>query len=140
MNFDIISHQGAGPVRFGMRPEEIRKIIALPFSTFKRSPEDSHPCDKFPDTTLFSYYNSTGEAEAFEFAKPAKVTFGPTDLLGEGFAGIVEKLRVLDPDIELESSGFTSFALGFGAYAPNCSEDPLASPESIIVFPKGYYD
>lgn len=139
MNFEIISHQGAGPVRFGMDPPEIRKAINRPFETFKRSEEQVYPCDSFDDDIL-AYYDSHGKAEAFEFFEPAPVTWNGQELFGMGFEQIVGQLRTLDPNIELDSSGFTSLALGIGAYAPDCEDEPSAPPESIIVFTKGYYD
>ena len=139
MTFEVISHKGAGPARFGMRPTEVKTAINLPFDSFKRDENQAHPCDSFNDD-LFAYYDADGKAEAFEFFQPTRVTWNGKELFGMSFGELVEQVRNLDPTIVVDSSGFTSFALGIGASAPDPEEQSAEPAESIIAFTRGYYD
>lgn len=49
-------------------------------------------------------------------------------------------LQSLDPNLELDSDGFTSNALGLGVYVfTDDAEGELGEMLSIIIFEKGYY-
>jgi hypothetical protein len=140
MRFEIYSHEGAGPIRFGMTPSDVRAAIGAAYESFKRTPQSAHPCDYFPDLQCFVYYNRNGKAEAAEFAEPGEPTLGGVNLLSLGFADLVARVTVSDPNVSVEGDGFTSLHLGIGAYAPSAEDEPTAPPESVIVFARGYYD
>jgi hypothetical protein len=139
MPFNIVSYQGAGGIRFGLSPTEVRDHLQSPFSSFKRTSASAYPCDHFESLRLFVYYGERG-VEAIEFATPAKAFFQDVDLLQLNLSDLTALLRKEDPALVVEDDGCTSVKLGIGAYAPQAGKSPAAQPESIIVFAKGYYD
>lgn len=140
MMFEIHSHQGAGPVRFGMTATEVRAALGVEYETFKRSPEDAHPTDYFNALGCFVYCNAGGQSIALEFAEPARPMFNGLDLLNMGFADLLKRIGEIDPEASVEVDGFTSFHLGIGAWAPAADEEPDEPAEAIIAFVPGYYD
>jgi hypothetical protein len=136
----IIGYEGVGPIRFGMSREDVRSALGTEFKSFKRSPSSSQPCDHCLRHECFVYYDAKGLVEAVEFAEPATPTLDGVNLLGVSFASLVEKIRLADPHLSVESDGFTSLRLGIGGWAAAADEEPDEPLESIIVFSRGYYD
>lgn len=139
MEFEIHSHEGVGQIRFGMPSSAVRAALGEGFESFKRTPQSAHPCDYFPKLQCFVYYNADGKAEAAEFAEPAKPTINGVSLIDLSFSKLVQQVTKVDPEALVERDGFTSVQLGIGAYAPSAESEPEATPESIIVFARGYY-
>ncbi len=140
VNMDIRCHEGVGPIRFGMSPNEVRAALGVDFSSFKRSSKSIHPCDHFSELECFVYYDSAdGVVDAVEFAAPAKPTLDGVMLLGMSFTDLLEKIGQADPDVAIESDGFTSLRLGIGGWAPAAEDRPDDPVESVIVFARGYY-
>ena len=139
MKFEILSHEGVGLLRFGMKPEQVRAALNLPCESFQKSEDSEAPSDCFDDH-IFAYYDDSLDAEAFEFAEPAEIIFHGRNLLELPFGEVVGFIRTLDPDLDLDEDGFTSLKLGIGSYAPGHEEDPDLPPEGIIVFKESYYE
>jgi hypothetical protein len=140
MMFEIHSHEGVGPIWFGMTPSEVRATLGVAFESFKRNEFSAHPCDHFIGPECFVYYDDANcLVEAVEFAEPAEPTLNGANLLGLGFAALIRQITEIDPEVSIEIDGFTSEYLGVGAWAPACQEEPEAPAESIIVFVRGYY-
>jgi hypothetical protein len=123
-----------------MVPSAVREALGAVCESFKRTPQSDHPCDYFPKLHCFVYYDKSGKAEAAELVPPAEPTLGGINLLGLGFAELVERIRIQDAKVAIEPDGFTSLELGVGCYAPSAEEDPENQPDSVIVFKRGYYD
>jgi hypothetical protein len=138
--FEIQTHQGAGPIRFGMTPDEVRTILGVKFKSFKRAPDSEYPCDHFFGLECFVYYSGNGRTEAVEFVTPAEPLLNGTNLLTLGFSDLVTYISKIDPQVSIENDGFTSENLGVGAWAPNADDEPELPAETIIVFVPGYYD
>lgn len=134
-------HEGVGPICFGMSPDDLRAVLGAEFTSFKRGPDSVHPCDHFGELECFVYYDDANcLVEAIEFAAPAAPKLDGLDLLGLGFADLIEIIRQADPNVSVESDGFISLRLGIGGWAPSAQEQPDDPAESIIVFAPGYYD
>jgi hypothetical protein len=141
MTSAIHAYVGVGPIRFGMKPSEVRAILGVQFESFRRSPTTIHPCDFFAKLGCFVYYDDTsGRVEAVEFAEPAQPTLNGVNLLGLGFTDLIEQIKKTDPEVTVESDGFISLSLGVGGWAPAAEDEPEAPPQSVIVFVRGYYD
>ncbi|MBP1858525.1 hypothetical protein [Rhizobium herbae] len=141
MNFEIRIYDGVGPIRFGMTPNEVRTTLGVEFKSFRRTTEETHPCDYFTGLQCFVYYDDTnGRVEAVEFAEPAEPTLIGINMLRLGFADLLRQIKELDPEVIVESDGFTSLSLGVGGWAPSAEEEPTVPCESVIVFVRGYYD
>lgn len=140
MTFTIKPHVSAGPIVFGMTPEQVRQAVNQPHKSFKRTPSSAYPCDFFQTEGVFVYYQADGHAEAVEFAEPAEPMLEGTNLLSIPFSELAALLQRQDATIELEATELTSKGVGIGAYAPEAEESPEKPAESVIVFKKGYYD
>lgn len=139
MKFQIVSHQSVGEIRFGQSPDEVRAVLQSPCRSLRRTPASIYPCDYFADLQIFVNYGDGG-AEAVELAGPAEAIFQGRDLLKLNFRDLSTHLLNEDADLVVEDDGCTSVKLGIGAYAPHATKNPMAKPESIIVFAEGYYD
>jgi len=117
---------GAGKIKFGMTPDQVRLLLGEVFDSFKRTEEYVFPCDYFENLGVFAYYNASGVLEAIEFTEPA--------------VPLITYLSDKDKDLEVESDSLTSHVLGIGAYAPDADDNTSLPAESIIVFENGYYD
>lgn len=123
-----------------MSREDVRTALGTEFKSFERSPSSSQLCDHFFRHECFVYYDAKGLVEAVEFAEPATPTLDGLNLLGFGFTSLVERIRLVDPDLSVESDGFTSLRLSIGGWAPAADEEPDEPLESLIVFSCRYYD
>jgi hypothetical protein len=137
MKFEIHSHEGAGPIRFGMTTAEVREVLG---SEFKSSDRGGTPYDRYLGHGCFVYYDESGKVEAIEFSDAGYVTLGGVDLLGLSFAEMLEFIRVRDPEVEVNIEGLESLNLGIGSYAPDGEDEPESPAETVIVFRRGYYD
>ncbi|MGR5280809.1 ABC transporter ATP-binding protein [Photobacterium damselae subsp. damselae] len=140
MYFLITSFAGAGSLKFGMTPDEVRSLLGANFKSFKRMPNSEFPCDYFESLGVFVYYKLPGVVEAIEFADPAAPEYENNNLLKLSFDDLKKILLGKDKKLEVESDSLTSHSLGIGVYAPDADEDPSLPVESIIVFEKDYYD
>lgn len=55
MRFLIIPFVGAGQIKFGMTPEQVRLLLGEVFDSFKRTEESVFPCDYFENLGVFAY-------------------------------------------------------------------------------------
>lgn len=136
----IQSHEGVGPIRFGMSRGEVLDVFSIAPETFKRNPDDVWPCDYFPSLGCFVYYeDASGLVEAIELTNPANPTLGSMDLLHIGFTDLLKLIRNGDPDVSIDGDGFTSARLGIGGWAPSLKSSPNSQLEAVIVFAPDYY-
>lgn len=131
---------GVNNIEFGMNPPSVRELLSNNFESFKRSEESAYPCDFFEEIGVFAYYDSKGCLEALEFASPSSVVWSEVDFLNTSADRIRDLLQSNDADTETELDGVTSYKHGLGIYAPNLTDDPKCSPESVIVFAEHYYN
>jgi hypothetical protein len=134
--FEIIPHVGVGPVRFGMTRRQVQTALAVPAEPFSRS-SGSAPADLFKSIWAVAYYSDEDQLEAIEFALPQQINIAGLNLTTATIADSIREVLALDPEAELEPSGFTSKALGAGIWTEGEMHDP---PQSVIVFARGYYD
>jgi hypothetical protein len=132
MNFSIIPHIGAGDLRFGMSRSDIRKLIPdAPEQFFRGGSEDN---DYYSSLGLFVIYDAAESCVALEFTRPARVTLDALDLLALSKKEAVAIFGA-ESGFEKDSSGYTSYQFGIGAYYEQAKQ-----AETVIAFSKGYYD
>jgi hypothetical protein len=140
MEFEIVPYVGVGPISFGMTRAEIRKVLAAPVESFKKTPTSAVAADAFGTLGFHVHYDSNDRCKAVEFGRVENnPTFRGRKFSGQSFAETKRWLQELDPDIRIDSSGLRSLKFGFGLYAPSASQDPQAPVEGVIVFRLGYY-
>ena len=132
MDFLIIPHIGAGDLRFGMSRPAIRNLLPdVPERFFRGDSEDN---DYYSSLGLFVIYDTTETCVALEFTRSARVALDVLDLLSLSKKEAVARFGA-EPNFEKDSSGYTSYHFGIGAYY----EQPKQA-ETVIAFSKGYYD
>lgn len=72
--------------------------------------------------------------------QPANPTLFTIKLLNLSYELVEEQLAEWDDELEITTTGFTSYKFGIGAYAPGKDNVLNETIESVIVFKKGYYD
>ena len=137
--FRISPLKGVEKIEFGMLLDDIRRHFSSEPRTFKRTPQDSFPCDYFESEGVFFYYDSEGHLEAVEFSSPARPSIADLNLLGLGLDKATAALARLDSEVEREVDGAIAYQLGVSVYAPLAKEDATSPVESLMAFRPGYY-
>ena len=139
MDYEIKPFQGVDSLRFGMKIEDVRRVLGGNFKSFKKTPNSALPCDYFVGIEVFAYYKLPGVLDALEFAEPANPIFDGKHFIGVVAGDVKKILEAVDQSLEIDSAGIISHQLGIGVYAPGWDEDAAQEVESVIVFEEGYY-
>jgi hypothetical protein len=141
MDFEIETFAGAGPIRFGMTGQEVRRLLPGPVDSFKRTPQVLVPSDHFTDIGVIVNYREPGVVDSIEFATPSNPVFRGVALFNQTVDQARLFLQSQDPTLEVDSAGFTSHVLGLGVYAlmPDPEEGAPGEMVSVIAFERGYY-
>lgn len=139
MSFEIEPYVSAGPLKFGMTRKSVRRLLGGKVTTFKQ-PRDEEPVDAFDGRGIQAYYRSPGVLEAIEFGDAATPTYLGRTLLGRPYEELKTWFQSLDPGVEEDDAGLTSYKLGIGLYAPQAEKAPENPVEGVIAFERGYYD
>jgi hypothetical protein len=140
MNFVINPYIGIGEIKLGMTRSEVRSTLKSRFESCQRTGDLDIPEDFFPELGIFVEYNQSDVCASIQVVTPLDPIWRGKKLLQMPFIELAEWFISIDPDIELDETGFTCYKYGIGTYAPDYQEEPDSSPESIIVFTRGYYD
>jgi hypothetical protein len=140
MDLIIRPYIGIGNITFGMTVEEVRHCIAAPVKSFLKHPTDAIPTDTFEGLGIYVEYKNPGICQVVELAKPANPIWRGQSFLNLSFAAARHWFEQIDPELEVDDTGLTSYQFGIGLYAPNHRESPEENVEGVIVFEKGYYE
>lgn len=140
MEFRISPLKGVDSIAFGATPDDVRSRFTSEPKTFKRTPQDSFPCDYFESEGVFFYYDGDARLEAVEFALPAQPLIENLNLLGLGLDNATAVLSRLDSEVEKEADGAIAYQLGVSIYAPLAKDNIGAPVESVLAFRPGYYN
>lgn len=139
MIWEIVSHIGVGPIRFGQTREVVRQFFKeKPTEFFKGN--DPVKTDYFEQEGVFVFYDANDTCEAVEFCKPAIVEWQKKQLLPLPLGELLEYMRNQDESLDEADtvSGFLSYKNGIGGYTEDVEE--LEEPaETIICFRPGIY-
>ncbi|WP_458648202.1 hypothetical protein [Sivoneniella epilithica] len=140
VKLEIEPYQGIAGVQFGMSCEQVRHALNSSVRAFKKTAIDELNTDAFDELGMHVYYKQPDGCEAIELAAPANPTFRGKALIGQPFSELRNWFRSIDPQIEVDETGLTSFEFGLGLYVPFASQSPNAPIEAVIIFQQGYYD
>lgn len=90
--------------------------------------------DYFKDADIKVLYDRDEQVNALEFYR-GEVLFMDKDILSDNYADTQRFFLEMDPDLQIDDFGFTSFKFGVGIG----HNDLNAPPDSVIVFRSGYY-
>jgi hypothetical protein len=139
MKFEIKPYVSAGPVRFGMTPDEVRNALNSDVQPSLKSSSDI-PADFFTQLGIFVDYKPPGLAQAIEFNGPALPEFQQQQLLERTYGEIERWIRTIDPEVQVLDAGLRTFRFGFDVYAPSVKMGPKRPVKSVIVFDHGYFE
>lgn len=137
MRYVFNSYGSIGKLKLGMTSEEIKAIMGITPTKFKRFPTQKYDIDKYPE--FFVNYKEGGICDAIEFFSPAEIIFQDKNLFQLSFEENKDFFQEIDKNIIVDNEGLTSLKYGIGLYAPFAGETPEEVPEAIIIFEKGYY-
>jgi hypothetical protein len=141
MEYEIETFVGAGPIRFGMTGQDVRKALPGPVRAFRRTSNVVVPSDHFTELGIIVNYEPTGGVNSIEFSRPSSPIFRGHSLLDETVHQARSFLSISDPTIEVDNDGVTSHVLGLGFYA--LVDEPETNDPgeilSVIAFKQGYY-
>jgi hypothetical protein len=151
--FCIVPHKGFNDIAFGMTRDEVRhalKDLSKNVEDFNKGlssgDKNFKNTDAYRDLGFFVYYKPDNTCEAIEFfpnynkPRPFEPTLDGKRLFGLSYKEIKKQFKKLDPELEVDGMGFTSYKFGVGFYFDCGDDDPKALVEAVIIFPKGYYD
>jgi hypothetical protein len=138
-DFEIDPFEGMGDVKFGMTPQQVRRLLGNCFKSFKRTPQAAFPSDYYEAVGLFFNYDPTGVLEAIEFAAPANPTVRGIELIGRELIELMSELSRVDQHIETEVDGAIANGMGVSVWAPLAKDEVHARVDSALAFRKGYY-
>lgn len=140
VKLEIEPYQGVAGVQFGMSREQVRHVLDSSVQVFKKTAADNLDTDAFDELGMHVYYKQPDGCEAIELAAPANPSFRGKALIGQPFNELCDWFRLIDPQIEVDETGLTSFEFGLGLYASFASQSPNDPIEAVIIFQQGYYD
>jgi hypothetical protein len=140
MDLVINPYIGIGDLKLGMTQSQIRNTLNSDFRSFIRNKYSEMPEDHFPALGIFIEYKQPGICTSIQVFEPLNPIWRGKQLLNTIFSELSQWFLEIDPDRELDDTGFTSHKYGIGVYAPYYEAEPDCLPESIFVFSRGYYD
>ena len=139
MKFELEAGVGAHPVKLGMKSDELRAFLKAIPKILKEGPDQGQPGEDYDRLGVTLFYRPDGSLEAAVFNRKSLVIWQGRDCFKLGFAELARALEELDPELEYDTAGCTSFKLGIGFFAPDCEENPDGPIDSVISFAEGYY-
>jgi hypothetical protein len=134
----IRPNEGVGEINLGMSRTEVRALLSE--EPRSKTTDTSLGADFFASLGLLVHYSENAQVEAVELGSPAAVELLGRSLLGSPFIEVHDWLRSLDPRLQRDVTGATSFRFGVGLFAPHAAKAPRDPVEGVIVFRPGYYD
>jgi hypothetical protein len=136
----VIAQQSVGPIKFRMSREEVRTVLAQPYTAFRKTPFSEELTDAFDTLDIHVYYREGG-VEAVEFANAAKVKVGGSLLGTKSFAEMEAILwDPVVPNIATPTSlQSRSFGVDF-SIATADDRDRVGAIQHILVAGPGYFE
>lgn len=140
MKLEINPRVGVGPLTFGLRPQQVRRLINDEFISEMKNKFANHPYDYFTKIGLIAAYDESLQLEAIELADPAQAMLYGVDMLQMGFHQAVTFLKARDPSTAVDTYGGISKRLGVAFWSSLGDEDSGNLIQTVFVFRDGYYD
>lgn len=134
MNFNLVLFQGTDIIKFGMTSSEIRNILKVEPTLFKKLNISLFDTEAYDNICHVYYEKQNNEivCSAFEFLMPSKVFLDDVQLMRAPRKDIEKLFKNKFDDCEIDSSGISSFKGDFGVYFNK------GRVESVYISRKGY--
>jgi hypothetical protein len=143
MDFIVLPYTGAGVIKLGMNQTEVRQILSGKVSEIFRAAER---WDVFNDFGIQVHYGSKAPktapvCRAIMLGNPENPIFQDRVLLnGASIKELKEWFELIDDSVEVATEGIVSYKFGIYLSTQDYEIFSHQSPESIVVFERGYYD
>jgi hypothetical protein len=132
----IVPYVSVGPIKLGMTRDQVRAALASTPREFQKGFDARRKNDAFEDRDLHVHYRDESVCDAVALWEGSKPILDGLDLMSMRYPVLLDKLRRLDPDLEVDASSFISRACGVSI----SGSLERATPECVFVFERGYYD
>lgn len=134
--YEIIPYKSIGNINFLDKRDSIRKKIGGGYTNGRIEFNDIVELyDFFPEQDIKVLYDKNECLSAIEFFKDGGYFLGE-NIINMSYLEIKSIIMSLDPDLDHNQDGFTSYKLGIGIGWDE-EDDAITS---VIVFKKGYYN
>ena len=134
----IVPYMSVGKIYFGMTRSEVQLLLGKPDRAFFKTKDSKTLTEMFLNLSCFVYYNVDDKVEAIEAWNSCNIIIDKINLFREPYNSLVQKISKLDPEVKMNTDGFTSLKKGFSIWIEDeIKDDSLCS--SIIIFDKKYY-
>jgi hypothetical protein len=138
-DWTIRAQKSVGPIRFGMSREEVRNILAQPFTSFQKG-EGDEPTDAYDTLDLHVFYREGG-VEAVEFWNAANVWLGGHRLGDETFADMEMILVDFVRPTVVTPTSLMSPAFGVEFTVESADQrEMVGAIKHVIVTAPGYFE
>ena len=129
-----------GPFKLNVKRAENRKSYHKQPIEFYKTEDSKTPWDAYDDIGLHVEYNESDICEAIDLNKKSNPVYNNIEILKISYSKLLDELKQYDEDIEEDNTGFISYKLGLGIYAPEKDDFPNKPAEGVIIFKEDYYD
>jgi hypothetical protein len=138
--FTVRSFDGVGPLKLGMRRDEVRRELNGKVEEFRKGPNSPTLSDFFAETMMVAYYDLEDRLEAVEFGDELVADWNGILLVGRPAKAIFDDVKQYSSKVEIDDDGVIFHDLGFGLYSPGWLEGDSEMNEGVIVFKRSYYE
>ena len=131
---NIITFQGLGDIRFGMRRNDIRSLLGIEYESFSRAGNDVPEIDSYDNIGLQLNYDDDDKLEFVEAIHPSNPTYDGITFIGRKPDAVYQEMINRGVKTIQDDVGYDFPDLGFGIYV---REDTV---EAVSIYRKGYYD
>ena len=138
ITYEIVPHVGVGPIKLGMTRDEVRRVMPVPCSPYRKSQGDLHETDAFHEYAYQVYYN--GESPVVEFIELSDgldyiASYRGTDVFSTPAAEmvvLVSREAAFDPDYWELGRSYTFPSIDIALWRPVLPEE--SDGEAGIIF------
>jgi hypothetical protein len=142
MTFEIQPGNSIGPVKLGMKRDELRKLLSEPYREIPAETllEDGEKFelpagDYFETSSIKVEYDGEQQVSFIEIGPLVKVLWKDCDVFETSCEDLFELICKADSSSELDDSGIYAYGIGLAAYAPHHEDEPGEPVELISVLP-----
>jgi hypothetical protein len=137
MNWEIVSFVGMGPIKFGMTPDEVEKILGKSIATDDDEDDAGYIKEVREINIPIITYEGGRVSQIEAFSDVLNVFFDNIDIFLEDGLGVLKKLELLNKSA-LSNVGillFDNLGISTGRL-----DSKVRLERSVTVFPRGYWD
>jgi hypothetical protein len=131
IEFPITPYQSVGPIKLGMKPEEVREAMNSSIVT----------ADYFDKYEISVHYNELNQCSSVLLRPRANPTFRGKNLLNSSsFEKLYQWFKSIDESTILGDIQLVSFEFGISLSTPCIETHGKKRPKDVTIFEEGFFD